>query len=105
MKSLHHSKSLLAFVLLLCPFCLFSQVTGIGSRMNEVFKVTELTHGTPSSTRFYDPWEVTYGPDDSLWVTEAKNYKVYKISTNGGTPRTILDISPGSTFLPSADQV
>src|SRR5579863_7504713 len=79
----------------------FAQTTGVESRMNEVFSVTELTHGTPSPTRFYDPWEVTYGPDDSLWITEAKNYKVYKISPNGGTPRMILDISKGSTFFTS----
>ncbi len=103
MKKPHHFKCLLA-LLFLIPYHLFAQVTGIGSRMNEVFKVTELTHGTPGSTRFYDPWEVTYGPDDSLWVTEAKNYKVYKMSNNGSTPRTILDISPGSTFLPVADR-
>ncbi len=72
--------------------------------MNEIFQVTELTHPTPTNTRFYDPWEVTYGPDDSLWITEAKNYKVYKISPNGGTPRLILNIAQGSTFLPVAQQ-
>ncbi len=104
MKKRHHLASLLA-LLVFFPYYLFSQVTGTGSRMNEVFKVTELTHGTPSSTRFYDPWEVTYGPDDSLWVTEAKNYKVYKVSPNGSTPRLILDISPGSTFLQVSDRV
>lgn len=26
------------------------------------------------------PWEVTYGPDDSLWITEARGYRVLRIS-------------------------
>ena len=26
------------------------------------------------------PWEVTYGPDDSLWVTEAKAYRADSIA-------------------------
>jgi glucose/arabinose dehydrogenase len=81
----------------------FAQTSAVESRMNEVFQVTELTapSGTNGNTRFYDPWEVTYGPDDSLWITEAKNYRVYKMGLTGGKPRKILDISPGSTFLPS----
>ncbi len=105
MKKPSFTKSLVALLLFfLSSHQLFAQLTSVESRMNEVFQVTELTHGTPGSTRFYDPWEVTYGPDDSLWVTEAKNYRVYKISPNGSTPRMILDISPGSTFLPVADR-
>ena len=26
------------------------------------------------------PWEITYGPDDSLWITEARGYRVVRIS-------------------------
>jgi aldose sugar dehydrogenase len=26
------------------------------------------------------PWEITYGPDDSLWITEARGYRVDRIS-------------------------
>src|SRR5580698_11203984 len=97
------------FLLLFCYLLfftlhqLYAQTTAVESRMNEVFQVTELTHASPN-TRFYDPWEVTYGPDDSLWITEAKNYRVYKMGLTGGKPRKILDISPGSTFLPAAFQ-
>ena len=86
------------------PYYSMSQSSGTGGRLNEVFQVTELTHPSPANTRFYDPWEVTYGPDDSLWITEAKGYKVYKMSPNGGTPRLILDISQNSSFLPAANQ-
>ena len=81
-----------------------SSSLAVSSTMNEVFQVKELTTGPggASGTRFYDPWEVTYGPDDSLWVTEAKNYKVYKVSPNGGAKRMILDLSPTSSFTPAS---
>jgi trimeric autotransporter adhesin len=92
---------LFCYLLFITLHQLCAQTSAVESRMNEVFQVTELTHASPN-TRFYDPWEVTYGPDDSLWITEAKNYKVYKMSPNGSTPRMILNISPGSPFLPSA---
>ncbi len=78
---------------------------GTGSRMNEIFQKTDLI---PSASGLSDPWEVTYGPDDSLWITEAKGYKVYKLHPNGGTKRTILDISLKSTWLgttPASDSV
>lgn len=28
------------------------------------------------------PWEITYGPDDSLWITEARGYRVLRISSS-----------------------
>jgi glucose/arabinose dehydrogenase len=79
----------------------------IGGRTNEVFKQTLLVSpATPSAAdRLSDPWEITYGPDDSLWVTEAKGYKVKKISPINGGQRTILDLSDaasGGTFTPSS---
>ena len=82
----------------------FSQ-TIIAGRMNEVFQKTDLS-GTGVLN---NPWEITYGPDDSLWVTESKGYKVYKMSpVNVNAKRVILDISLGSTWLgntPSSDSV
>ncbi|NOT51308.1 MAG: T9SS type A sorting domain-containing protein [Chitinophagaceae bacterium] len=33
------------------------------------------------------PWEITYGPDDSLWITEARGYRVLRMSST----RTGLD--------------
>jgi hypothetical protein len=95
---------LFCYLFFICLHYSFAQTTAAESRMNEVFQVTELTapSGTNGNTRFYDPWEVTYGPDDSLWVTEAKNYKVYKIGLTGGKRRMILDLSPTSSFTPSS---
>jgi hypothetical protein len=45
--------------------------------------------------------EVTYGPDNNLWITESRGYKVYKMDPNTGAKTTVLDISMGSTWLPS----
>jgi trimeric autotransporter adhesin len=76
----------------------------VGGRTGEVFKQTSLispnTIGT--SNRLSDPWEITYGPDDSLWVTEAKGYKVKKVHPGNGGQRTVLDLSDGSSFTPAS---
>jgi trimeric autotransporter adhesin len=73
-------------------------VVGSG-RMNEVFHQQIIS----APQVLADPWEVTYGPDDNLWVTESKGYKVYKINPTTGVRDTVLDISQGSTFFSSPD--
>ncbi len=48
------------------------------------------------------PWEITYGPDDSLWITEARGYRVLRISatrTNSNRnllPQQVLKIPLGN---------
>jgi PQQ-dependent dehydrogenase (s-GDH family) len=74
-------------------FCSSAQI--VAGRMNEVFLKTDLV---PAASNLQDPWEITYGPDDSLWVTEAKGYKVRKIHPTNGGMRTILDLT---TFSPT----
>ncbi len=69
------------------------------SRMNEVFKQTILS----GPGILQDPWEVTYGPDDKLWITESKGYKVYRMDTATGVKTTVLDISQGSAFFSAPD--
>ena len=93
-------KKPLLFILaiVLFDFATFSQTTGQGSRMKEIFQLTNLQTG------LNDPWEITYGPDGYLWVTESKGYKVYRVDPSTGTKTTVLDISQGSTFLPLADR-
>jgi trimeric autotransporter adhesin len=71
------------------------------SRMNEIFSRTILS----DANVLQYPWEVTYGPDNNLWITESKGYKVYKMNPNTGAKTTVLDISQGSTFLPLADRI
>ncbi|MEO7307834.1 MAG: hypothetical protein ABIR78_03760 [Ferruginibacter sp.] len=66
------------------------------SRMGEIFSRTVLS---PANILDY-PWEITYGRDNYLWITEAKGYKVFRMDPNTGVKTTVLDISQGSTFLP-----
>jgi trimeric autotransporter adhesin len=66
----------------------------IGSEMNEVFKQTTLV---PQATGLNDPWEITYGSDDMLWITIARDYKVIRMNPTTGTQTTVLDIAPGAT--------
>jgi len=71
-----------------------------GSRMNEIFSRTILS---PANVIDY-PWEVTYGSDNHLWITESKGYRVYRMNPNTGVKTTVLDIRQNSTFLPLADR-
>ncbi|MEO8404903.1 MAG: PQQ-dependent sugar dehydrogenase [Chitinophagaceae bacterium] len=64
--------------------------------MNEVFLKSDLVN---AAANLQDPWEITYGYDDSLWVTEATGYVVRKISPITGGMRTILDLN---TFTDAA---
>lgn len=49
------------------------------------------------------PWEITYGPDDSLWITEARGYRVVRMSASrtvaqkNVAPQQILKIPLNST--------
>ncbi len=63
------------------------------SRMKEVFKRTVLSAANVLSY----PWEVAYGPDNYLWITEARGYKVYRMDPNTGGKTTVLDISQGAS--------
>ena len=75
-----------------------TQVTA--GRLNEVYNQQILS----APQLLADPWEIIYGPDNMLWITEAKGYQVYKVNTVTGIRDTVLNISQGSTFLPVADQ-
>lgn len=75
------------------------QVTG--GRMKEVFHQQIIS----APQILADPWEVTYGPDNKLWVTESKGYRVYRVDPVTGVRDTVLNISQGSTFFTApADQ-
>jgi glucose/arabinose dehydrogenase len=80
--------------------CLTDPAPLLSSRMNEVFQQTTL-----SGTNLIDnPWEVIYGPDDSLWITEAAGYRVYKMDPSNGGRVTILELFDGASgYLTSAE--
>jgi PQQ-dependent dehydrogenase (s-GDH family) len=44
------------------------------------------------------PWELTYGPDDSLWVTEAHGYRIWKINQWTKGARMIADLNSYKDF-------
>jgi trimeric autotransporter adhesin len=72
----------------------------VAGRMNEVYQQTVIS----KEDILADPWEVTYGPDNFLWITEARGNKVYRMDPATGERKTILDVSQGSTFLPVGDR-
>jgi hypothetical protein len=45
-----------------------SRANIIAGKMNEVYRQTIIS---PANV-LEDPWEITYGPDNYLWITEAK---------------------------------
>ncbi len=71
-----------------------------GSRLGEIFSRTVLS---PATVLNY-PWEITYGRDNYLWITESKGYRVQRMDPNTGVKTLVLDISQASTFLPAADR-
>jgi PQQ-dependent dehydrogenase (s-GDH family) len=46
-----------------------------------------------------DPWEITYGPDNFIWVTEAKGYKVCRINPANGIRKVLLDLNNAKNFI------
>ena len=64
-------------------------------RMKEVYKQTVLS----GSGGLLYPWEIAYGPDNNLWITEARGYKVYKMDPNTGIKTVVLDLNSASTDL------
>jgi PQQ-dependent dehydrogenase (s-GDH family) len=51
-----------------------------------------------------DPWEVTYGPDNFLWVTEARGYRVSRVNPATGARQVVLDLRQERQF-PRYDKV
>ena len=72
--------------------------------MNEVFKESIL-HGTIDATpgapypagNLNNPWEILYGPDGFLWITEARGYTIRRLNPSTGAITTVLDIANGAT--------
>jgi PQQ-dependent dehydrogenase (s-GDH family) len=64
----------------------------------EVFSVRVLAR------QLSDPWAVVYGPDNHLWLTEAKGYRVSRLDPTTGTKTVLLDLSREREF-PRYDKV
>ncbi len=89
---------------LLVLSCLVLSVIGysqIVSYNGQFFKIDTLypLYDIPSHNKGLSfPWEITYGPDDSLWITEAHRYRVWKIHPGNKGSRVLLDLSNLATF-------
>lgn len=70
-------KKLLLILMLFITYTAFTQ--------SEPFTKRTITVG---SGGLNGAWEIVYGPNDSLWITEAKGYLIYRISQNGN--KTLL---------------
>ncbi len=56
------------------------------------------------AAKLSDPWEITYGPDNYLWVTEAKGYLVSRIDPTTGNKTVLLDLNSERQF-PRYDKI
>lgn len=63
-----------------------AQTPIVASRLQERFDTTTLIKFLS------DPWEIIYGPDNYLWVTEARGYRVRRIHPNTGASTTVLNL-------------
>jgi PQQ-dependent dehydrogenase (s-GDH family) len=45
-----------------------------------------------------DPWSIVFGPDQHLWVTESKSYKLLRIKPDNGEVDTVADLSAERGF-------
>lgn len=88
----HSLSTRFLFSLLLILFTRLFGLSQVVTWGNQVFRVDTLAE------QLGFPWEVTYGPDDSLWVTEARGYKVTKIDAGNGGKRTVLNLSNNKDF-------
>src|SRR5882724_4992226 len=71
---------------------------------NQTFKIDTL-YPASGTTGLNFPWEVTYGPDDSLWVTEAHGYTITKVNPRNKGKRTILDLNSLTNFAATSPPV
>jgi len=63
----------------------------------QTFKIDTVYPAT-GTTGMNTPWEVVYGPDDSLWVTAAHDYKVWKIHPGNKGARMVRDFNGDKDF-------
>ena len=80
--------------------CLFLLASGNLLSQNEPFSSRIVN----SSYQLNSAWELTYGPDDSLWVTENSSYLVSKINTANGGKTQLLDLSSKHESFPTWPQ-
>ncbi len=69
-----------------------------GFSQNEPFSVRTVN----TTYQLKSAWELTYGPDDSLWVTENSAYLVDRINPSDGGKTLLIDLSSKRDFATNA---
>lgn len=70
---------------------LFSGILFTAAVINPLLAQTSFTKRTVA-TGFNSAWEVVYGPNDSLWVTENKAYTISRVSITTGQKTQLVDL-------------
>jgi PQQ-dependent dehydrogenase (s-GDH family) len=60
--------------------------------------IIDTLYPASGTTGMSSPWEIVYGPDDSLWVTASHDYKIYKINPSDKGSRLLLDLNSSIDF-------
>jgi len=93
---------------ILCRICIFRRLFIFLNILMMIPASSQSQNETFSSrvvaTGFNSAWEVVYGPNDSLWVTENKSYKIQRVNIANGVKTQLLDIkaTDGTINLPSS---
>src|SRR5688500_13255719 len=73
-------------------YCLCAAIAALFSTtafsQNETFSKRVIN----TSYSLNSAWEITYGPNDSLWVTENKTYLVSRINVANGSKTVLLNL-------------
>jgi len=85
-------KNLIFLFVFISAFTRQIQAQTVSGARGETFKRRVVARGLS------DPWEITYGPDGKLWVTEAKGYRVSKIDVSTGAKTVLLDLTTQRNF-------
>ncbi len=74
------------FTVCLCMLAYFAQA------QSEFYTTRQLACGLSQ------PWEIKFGPDGWLWVTEANNYELSRVNPSTGATEVLLDLSSKKNF-------
>ncbi len=64
----------------------------VSQAQNEPFEMRQLACGLSQ------PWEIKFGPDGFLWVTEAHNYQITRVDPVTGDAEMLIDLSNKKNF-------
>ncbi|MCU0334297.1 MAG: PQQ-dependent sugar dehydrogenase, partial [Chitinophagaceae bacterium] len=83
-----------------------AQVQPVATRTREVFRATTLYDVDATGNTNNGGWEIIYeGVEDSLWITENREYRIRKIAPNSANSgRVILNLASGATQFPTLNR-